>query len=82
MFNQFKSSVTELELEKTKFLFETHHELHGLVNISKTFEHVYGSANPKNINFDLLYDYMFNQTSQIINLTDNVKVKINNAFLK
>ncbi|MGL4948266.1 MAG: DnaD domain protein [Mycoplasma sp.] len=77
-----KSKLGELEFEKRKFLFDQNNPLTGLINVSTTFENEFDYKKQLTINFDIIYDHLYKTSNKIINIDENIKVILDNAFQK
>lgn len=77
-----KSKLGEIEFEKIKYSFQTNNKIIGLINTSKTFSQMFESNIDYAIDFDLIYNHLYQQTNKIVNLNHDTKVLLNNAYTK
>lgn len=77
----FRSKVSDLEFERTKFCFDGNNQLIGLVNVSKTFEQQFTKEiKIKEFNFNNLYDELFKITKSLISIDNDIKNNINTYY--
>lgn len=77
----FRSKVSNLEFERTKFCFDGNNHLIGLVNVSKTFDQQFtNQITTKQFDFNKLYDELFKITKSLITIDNDVRNNINTYY--